>query len=278
MSRMSKKKSAAHSKKSSYAAQRRNILNANTGFHIREAFKSLRTNIRFFQSSEGCRKFCITSSMASEGKSITALNLAVTFAEANQRVLLIDADLRRPSLARLMIEQASPGLSNVLAGLCTEEEAIRKNVYPNLDVLFSGEIPPNPSELLSTQRFNQMVEKLSAHYDYILVDTPPVGIVSDACLVASALDGVLFLVRQNKTEKDTLAKSLKQLQNAGVKVMGFVINGYEDERVGYGKYRYKYRYYKYRHKYTYESHTKSSSSKSRTAAKTATARKRTIKK
>ncbi len=247
------KKNASHSKKASYTAQRRNILNKNTSFHVREAFKSLRTNIRFFQSSEGCRKFCITSCVASEGKSITILNLAITFAEANQRVLLIDADLRRPSLARLLIEHASPGLSNVLAGLCTEEEAIRKNVYPNLDVMLSGEIPPNPSELLGTSKFKQMIDKLSAYYDYILIDTSPVGIVSDACLVASVLDGVLFLVRQNKTEKDSLAKSLRQLENAGVKVMGFVINGYEDERVGYSKYRYKYRYYRYRYKYNYES-------------------------
>ncbi len=271
MSRIDKKKTAVHSHKSSYAAQRRNILNKSTGFHVREAFKSLRTNIRFFQSSEGCRKFCITSSVASEGKSITALNLAITFAESNQRVLLIDADLRRPSLARLLIERASPGLSNVLAGLCTEEEAIRKNVYPNLDVMLSGEIPPNPSELLGTNRMKQMIDKLSANYDYILVDTSPVGIVADACLVASVLDGVLFLVRQYKTEKDTLAKSLNQLENAGVKVMGFVINGYEDDRVGYSKYRYKYRYYKYRHKYTYEATkpTQKDGKKKKTKIKTA---------
>lgn len=252
MSRMSRKRIPAHSQKTSYTAQRRNILNKNTSFHIREAFKSLRTNIRFFHSTEGCRKFCVTSSVASEGKSITTLNLAITFAEANQRVLLIDADLRRPSLARLLIEKASPGLSNVLAGLCTEEDAIRKNVYPNLDVMLSGEIPPNPSELLGTPRMQQMIERLSANYDYILVDTSPVGIVADACLVASVLDGVLFLVRQYKTEKDSLAKSLRQLQNAGVRVMGFVINGYEDERIGYTKYRYKNRYYRYRYKYNYE--------------------------
>lgn len=274
MSRMDKKKVGVSSHKSSYAAQRRNILSKSTGFHVREAFKSLRTNIRFFQSSEGCRKFCITSSVASEGKSITTLNLAITFAESNQRVLLIDADLRRPSLARLLIEKAAPGLSNVLAGLCTEEEAIRKNVYPNLDVMFSGEIPPNPSELLGTGRMKQMIDKLSANYDYILVDTSPVGIVTDACLVASVLDGVLFLVRQYKTEKDTLAKSLNLLENAGVKVMGFVINGYEDDRVGYSKYRYKYRYYKYKHKYAYEatnptskSGGKKKKSKIKTAAK-----------
>lgn len=247
-----KRKAVSNSKKSSYTAQRRNILNKNTSFHIREAFKSLRTNIRFFQASEGCRKFCITSSVSSEGKSITILNLAITFAESNQRVLLIDADLRRPSLARLLIEHASPGLSNVLAGLCTEEEAIRKNIYPNLDVMFSGEIPPNPSELLGTPRMKQIVDKLSADYDYILIDTAPVGIVTDACLVASVLDGVLFLVRQYKTEKDSLAKSLRQMQNANVKLMGFVINGYEDDRVRYSKYRYKYNYYRNRYKYNYE--------------------------
>lgn len=252
MKRM-KKNAATHSNKSSYTAQRRNILNKNTGFHIREAFKSLRTNIRFFRTSEGCRRFCITSGVASEGKSITILNLALTFAESNQRVLLIDADLRRPSLARLLIEKAAPGLSNVLAGLCSEQDAIRKNVRPNLDVMFSGEIPPNPSELLGTPKMKQMIDHLSKEYDYILVDTSPVGIVTDACLVASALDGVLFLVRQYKTEKDTLSKSLNLLENAGVKVMGFIINGYEDDRIRYSRYsRYRYNY-RYRYKYNYES-------------------------
>ncbi len=240
-------------KKSSFTTRRRNILNKKTSFHIREAFKSLRTNIRFFQASEGCRRFCITSSSAGEGKSITILNLAITFAEANQKVLLVDADLRRPTLARLLIEHGNPGLSNVLAGHCTPGEAIHKDVYPNLDVMFSGEIPPNPSELLDSRRLKQMMEQLSSQYDYILADTAPAGIVSDACLVAAAMDGMLYLVRQNKTDKDTFGRTIKMIEHAGVRLMGFIINGYEEER--FGSYKYKYRY-RYKYKYNYEATAK----------------------
>ena len=195
----------------SYILQRRNILGKHSSFYVQEAFKTLRTNIRFFLSGDGCKKFCLTSGLASEGKSITILNLAISFAEAGAKVLLIDADLRRPSLSRLLIESASPGLSNVLASLCKPEDAIRRSAYPNLDVLFSGEIPPNPSELLGNARMTNMLEKLSNYYDYILMDTPPVGVVSDVCVVGQQLDGVLFLVRQNYTEKESVSRGIKQL-------------------------------------------------------------------
>ena len=232
----------------SYTLMRRNILNQNTSFYVQESYKSLRTNIRFFQAVEGCRRFCITSSQASEGKSITILNLAITFAETGQKVLLIDADLRRPSQARLLIEQASPGLSNILAGHCDEKDAIHPSTYPNLDVLFSGEIPPNPSELLGSPRMKALVDNLSEYYDYILVDTPPVGFVSDACLVAKTLDGMIFLVRQGKTEKEMLARCLQQVENAGVRLMGFILNGVNGEGSGQYRrgYRYRYKYYRYK--------------------------------
>ncbi len=237
----------------SYILQRRHILGKNSSFYVQEAYKTLRTNIRFFLSGDGCKRFCITSGLASEGKSITILNLAISFAEAGAKVLLIDADLRRPSMARLLIENASPGLSNVLAGLCKPEEAIRKSLYPNLDVLFSGEIPPNPSELLGNSRMSKMLEKLSLQYDYILMDTPPVGVVSDVCVLGQQLDGVLFLVRQNYTEKESVARGIKQLEISGAKLMGFVLNGADKNRNSrYArKYKYKSRYGYYRYGYRY---------------------------
>ena len=237
----------------SYILQRRNILGKNSSFYVQEAYKTLRTNIRFAFTGEGCKRFCITSGHASEGKSITILNLAISFAESGAKVLLIDADLRRPSLARLLIENATPGLSNVLAGLCKPEDAIRKAVYPNLDVLFSGEIPPNPSELLGNARMSKMLDKLSTQYDYILIDTPPVGVVTDVCVVGQLLDGVLFLVRQNYTEKESVARGIKQLEISGVKLMGFVLNGADKNRNSrYArKYKYKSRYGYYRYGYRY---------------------------
>lgn len=224
--------------------QRRNILGNGSSFQVQEAYKTLRTNIRF--SSSG-RKFCVTSGLAGEGKSITALNIAISFAEAGQRVLLIDADLRRPSQARLLIENGAPGLSNVLAGLCDDENAIRKDLIKNLDVMFSGEIPPNPSELLSSPAMQELLSRLEGKYDYIFIDTPPVNIVTDACVVGSLMDGVLFVVRQNQSDRDSVKQGVSQLNMAGVKIIGFVFNGADiKNRRKYSKYKYyKYKAYGY---------------------------------
>lgn len=258
MSIFGSKKAAKQDPSQSFVIQRRHILNKGSSFYVQEAYKTLRTNISFSLSSEGCKKFCITSGLAGEGKSITILNLAISFAETGKRVLLIDADLRRPSLAKLLVEKASPGLSNVLAGQCKEDEAIRKGLYSNLDFLFSGEIPPNPSELLGNHRMRRMIDNLSQIYDYILVDSPPVGIVSDVCVMAELLDGVLFLVRQGRTEKEAVQRGLKQLEISNAKVMGFVLNGSDkDGGSHYGKkYRYKYRYRYYRYSYGSNSHSR----------------------
>lgn len=236
----------------SFAAQRRMLLNSNSSFYIQEAYNTLRTNIRFAIPGEGCKRLCLTSGLASEGKSTTILNLAISFAETGGKVLLIDGDMRRPSLARLLIEKASPGLSNVLAGLVEAEEAIHKNVRPNLDMIFSGEIPPNPLELLGHPRMKALVDAMSSRYDYILIDTPPVSIVSDACEVANVTDGVLFLVRQNSTEKDAVIRGIKQLELSNSRLLGFVMTGIMDEGSKSYKYRYRYRY-RYRYKYKYQS-------------------------
>ncbi len=217
-----------------FMASRRHILNPNSSFAIREAYKTLRTNTRFFLNETGCKKFCITSSTSGEGKSITILNLAISFAETGQKVLLIDADMRRPALARLLIEKASPGLSNVLAGLSTTEEALHKEVYPNLDVLFSGDAPPNPSELLGNDSMRNLIEEMSRVYDYILIDTPPVNAVSDTCIVANIVDGVLYLVRQNRTDKEAVRSGVHQLELVGAKLLGFILNGVDmDSRKHY---------------------------------------------
>ena len=218
-------------------AARRQILNKNSGFAVREAYKTLRTNVRFFLRGKGCKRISITSAMSGEGKSITLLNLAISIAEDGQKVLLIDADLRRPAMSRLMMEIASPGLSNVLAGLDGIEDAIRKEVYPNLDVLFSGDVPPNPSELLGGDKMRELIEEMSKKYDYVLVDTPPVSVVSDASIVTHLLDGVLLLVRQGHSNKEAVKRAVANLELTGIKPLGFVLNGIElskDGVYGYG--------------------------------------------
>lgn len=216
---------------------KRKLLIKNDNFAVSEAYKTLRTNVRFCLQGNGCKRICITSAMSGEGKSITFLNLAISIAEAGQKVLLIDADLRRPAVARLTGKMAVPGLSNVLAGLAKPEEAIRKEIYPNLDIIFSGDIPPNPSELLGTDTFRELIENLSQQYEYILIDAPPVNVVSDACIIASCMDGVLLLVRQGHSRKDYVKQAVNNLQLTGAKVLGFILNGVQLET---GK---KYGYY-----------------------------------
>lgn len=217
---------------------RRQILNKNSSFLVQEAYKTLRTNVRFFLNGKNCKKLCITSGMAGEGKSITLINLAISFAEAGNKVLVIDCDLRRPAMARLLVEKAAPGLSGVLAGMEDLEEAIRKDMYPNLDILLSGEIPPNPSELLGSEKMRTLIEEMSGKYDYILVDTPPVNVVSDACVVANLLDGVLLLVRKDRSRKDEVKRSVDSLRLTGAKILGFVLNGVTVDGKSYG-YEYK---------------------------------------
>jgi len=224
---MKKKVNKLDQEKGSYMSIRRQILNKSSSFAAQEAYKSLRTSVRFALRSSGCKRISVTSAMANEGKSITILNLAISVAMDGQKVLLIDADLRRPSQARMMVEKATPGLSNVLAGMVSPEEAIRPEMYPNLDMLFSGDVPPNPSELLGSDKMRELIGEMSKKYDYILVDTPPVNLVSDAAIVTNLLDGVLLVVRQGKSRKEELKRAISNLELAGVTPMGIILNGVE---------------------------------------------------
>lgn len=224
-----KKEKKTQEPNGTFMAKRRQILNKNSNFLVREAYKSLRTNLQFLLRKESCKKLCVVSGTAGEGKSITTLNLAISLAESGQRILLIDADMRLPTQARLLVEKVSPGLSNVLAGLASTEEAIRKNIYPGLDLIFAGDVPPNPSELLGSPEMLELLEKQSENYDYILVDTPPVGIVTDACVLAPHLDGVLLLVRQGHAKKEEVRQSVRKLQMAGARILGYVFNAVPTE-------------------------------------------------
>ena len=222
--------------KTAYVGNRRQLLNKNSSFAVREAYKTLRTNIRFLLRDHKCKRNSITSGESGEGKSITLMNLAISLSEDGQRVLLIDADMRRPALSRLMGEKASPGLSEVLGHVVSSDEAIRKDVYPNLDLLYSGEVPPNPSELLGSETMQNLIDTMSERYDYILVDTPPVGVVVDSSIVTSLLDGVLMLARQGWSRKETVRRAMENLARTGIKPLGYVLNGVEYDEKNYGHY------------------------------------------
>lgn len=230
------------------ADERRNILSASSNFFIKEAYKTLRTNTMFaLAGTEGCKTIIVTSSLQSEGKSITTLNLAISFAEAENKVLLIDGDLRRPKIARLLNRSSRAGLSNLLLDPSLICEAIIPGNTENLDVLLSGDVPPNPSELLGSARMSALLERLEECYDYILIDTPPINVVTDAVVLAPKSDGVLFVVRAGQTERSAVIHAVEQLGYAQAKLLGFVLDDVNTtgSNYGYGKYKKYYRYGRY---------------------------------
>ncbi|MBQ8941520.1 MAG: CpsD/CapB family tyrosine-protein kinase [Firmicutes bacterium] len=222
------------------AAQRKinslRILNDKTTFDVRESFNELRTNIVFSMSSKGTKKVLITSSIASEGKSTTCLNMAITFAEAGTKTLLIDCDLRVPNIDKLLNDDSKKGLSNILVNDCTIEEALHPTQYKNLDVILSGSIPPNPTELLASDAMQALMDELSGKYDYILLDAPPVNVVTDAVIISRLATGVVVVCRQYVTDKKMLGATVEKLQFANAKILGIVLNDVAVAKKGYGKY------------------------------------------
>lgn len=224
--------------------ERRKTIGKNLSFAASESYKLLRTNLTLSMSDESqCKVIGITSALRDEGKSSTAINLAYTMAEANKRVLLIEADMRIPVLAKVLRINDTPGLSNVLAGVNQLNEAVRSSMLlESLSVLPAGEIPPNPSELLSSARMDQLLKVLSDAFDYIIVDLPPVNAVSDSLAVSKLLSGMVMVVRQNYCDQHSLSDAMRQLEFLNVKLLGFVMNDAETAEKRYKKYGHKYQY------------------------------------
>ncbi len=223
---------------------REKVLSPKTSFHVREAYKALRTNLIFSLPAEGCKKLIVTSAMASEGKSTNCLNMAITFAEMDARVLIIDCDLRRPNLAKMLDVQNTPGLSNYLVGLNSYDEVIRKSEYSNLSYITAGNIPPNPVELLGSEKMDKLVEHLEKEFDYIFFDTPPVNLVVDSIVVSKHVHGVVMIALHNSTDKESMRYALNQLDFVGAKILGFVLNGVVYGNNGNYKNSSKKRYYR----------------------------------
>ncbi len=235
-------------KKKMAEVNRKRLVNDSTQFDVKEAYKELRTNIMFSLPGSTCRKILLTSSVASEGKSTTNVNLAITVAETGAKVMLIDCDLRRPNIARLFNEKGDRGLSNVLINDCTLKSAVHNTKYKNLDVLFAGKIPPNPAELLSSDKMKDLVNQLALEYDYIFFDTPPINLVTDAALISSLADGVVIVSRQYVTERKLLTQAVEKLKFVNAKIIGIVLNDVVSTKTGYGYKKYGYGYGKYGYK------------------------------
>lgn len=189
---------------------------------IAEAFRKLRTNLQFLAVDAPPRVIVITSSVPGEGKSTTAINIALALAEADHNVVLVDGDMRRPSLHRYLDLVGQVGFSTVLSGRASLSESLQKTRFPGLTVLTSGPIPPNPSELLASQAAKSLLSELRSEFDYVIVDSTPLLAVTDAAILSAASDGVLIIARYGRTKRDQLAHAVDSLRDVDASILGAV--------------------------------------------------------
>lgn len=226
-------------------------LHKNLNFTATEQYKLLRTNLDFTLPQEsGCHVIGVTSSVRGEGKSTTAINLSYVIAEKGSKVLLIDGDLRLPSIAKKMHMSSTVGLTSFLMNKIANIEQFKTELLENWYVLPSGDIPPNPSELLGSRRMELLLEEFKEKFDYIIIDLPPVNIVSDALSISHFTTGMVVVVREEYTEKKELTNCMRLLSLANVKVLGCVMNESKSGESSYGKYK-KSKYYKHYYKHSY---------------------------
>ncbi|EOH75654.1 CpsD/CapB family tyrosine-protein kinase [Enterococcus malodoratus] len=210
---------------------------------ITEQYRNIRTSIQFASSAGNPLKLVlVTSTEQEEGKTTLASNLAVVMAETNKKVLLIDGDLRRATAGKFfsLVSSQNKGLSTLLSNArSSPEEAIQSTQVKSLDFLPAGPIPPNPSELLNSSRLDEIFMQLEEQYDFIIVDSPPLLVVTDAQIFSSKVDGVILVVRENRTKRNNLMKCKTLLERSQARLIGFVYNGAKSMSAG------NYKYYKY---------------------------------
>ncbi len=209
-------------------------------FAVEEAYKSLRTNLLFTLPGEGGKVIEVTSSLQQEGKSVTAINLAISLSKNGSNVILIDCDLRLPTVARKLRIEQKPGLTNLLFGMNKMHEVINHHIS-GLDVIPAGDLPPNPSEVLGSQNMKTAIDHLVQHYDYVILDTPPVGVVSDAAILSRYASGVILVVRTGKTKLENTRDTIDTLKLANANILGFVMTDANEKKQYYDKYGYTYK-------------------------------------
>lgn len=233
------------------------ILSNYSSFAVAEAYRSARSNLQFASNEDGCNIIAVTSSIPSEGKTISCTNLAISLAQSGKRVLLIDADMRKPQVASGLGLKQSPGLSEMLAGfvkISDNDINFCRQKLPNIsgiDIIASGKTPPNPAELLGGKRFPAILDILSSEYDFIMIDTPPVLIVTDAIVIKPHINGYIIVTRANVSRMDVVKETVGKLRQVEAKICGFIFNGKKNKMgTKYGKYsRYGYDAYKYDEKF-----------------------------
>ena len=223
-------------------------------FKTKEAYKTLRTNVQF--CGNDVKIISLTSCVPNEGKSMVSFNLAISMAETGKKVLFIDADLRKSVLiGRYKINKAIKGLTQYLSGVEQLDDVRYSTNVKNMDLILSGPVPPNPAELLNNEKFTELLETARKEYDYVIIDTPPIGQVIDPAIVAQQTDGVIFLISQANISYKYAQKQIEQMRKSGCRILGAVLNKVDPEEKGgyYGGYygQYSKKGYGYGYGYGY---------------------------
>ena len=205
---------------------------------ISEQYRAIRTNIEYSNVDQNTKTILVTSSDKNEGKTTTVSNLAVSFANLNKKVLLIDCDLRNASIHKMFKINNIYGLTDILAKDRAVDKCIQETELKNLYVLTAGATPPNPAEILSSEKMKNLIEDLKNIYDYIFIDTPPIGLVTDAGALSSFIDGVVLVVKSESVEKKYLEETKKKLDAVDARILGAILNSYKSEQKDYNYYSY----------------------------------------
>ena len=239
-----------HNKKNNNASRNSHFVSVaakDTPFAYTEAYKALRTNLGFLTNVSGIRSVLITSAVPDESKSTTAINLAITLASSGKSVVLVECDLRKPVLRKyLKREMGQGGLATYLAGLVGLEDCIVELNDLGISVIGAGVIPPNPSELLNSDRMSGLIEVLKRNFDYVLLDAPPVTVVTDAAVVGPKTDGALLVIRSKFASARMVRQAKSRLESVGVRILGGVLTRFDMRksrwRGGYDYKNYEYGY------------------------------------
>lgn len=225
------------------------IIGEGTPFSVIEAFKATRTNLMFMLDSKSDKNSIVFTSFAPrDGKTTTCLNLAITFAQTGAKILVIDADMRKPAIHRYMKIQSKPGLSDYLADFSDTTPSIYKTSINNLYILPAGTIPPNPTELLMSKNMEKLIDDCSSLFDYIFIDTPPLGLVTDAAIVAAKTLGIINVINCEHTTSEEIENIVQTVDQAGINLIGCIINA-----VPWAATNKKYRYRSSNYGYSYNS-------------------------
>lgn len=224
---------------------RQRLLGENTPFNVAEAYRMARTNISYLALGDGCKKIAVTSAFTGEGKTTACCNLAIALAQNGARVLLIDADMRKPRVAKLLQVKAQYGLSECIAGIC-REIPVYKSAYQNMFVMTSGKTSENAAELLSSPRLETVIKACEDKFDYIIFDMPPLNLVTDAAIITKLIDGYLLVSFSGYSSVSGLKEALASLERVEAKILGLILAGVDPKSIAYSSGTYRYgRYGKY---------------------------------